>query len=176
MSLVRSVQDWVCRIRPICEWCPKGHAAHNTTDWLMLHFSTLQQFRNQHPQLVRACQPKLKRIVVGGGDAMRDWLGCGQAHMALRRAQFLPLGLSAIMHRIVCPSPGRHSLLIMRARGSFPRALNSSFIGEAGAQFRTQWPHPAFALGHDRRTDPTRIVFRPRPADSNRLLLRAGRL
>ena len=68
----------------------------------------------------------------------------------------------AIMHRVVCPSPARDCLLIVRARGYFPLALNSYCIGEAGDQFRTQWPHSAFSLGRDRRTDLTRIVFRPR--------------
>ena len=117
---------------------------------------------------------------------MVQWFQSGVADMALHRAQFLPLGPSAIMHRFVCPSPARDCLLIVRARGYFPRALNSYCIGEAGAQFRTQWPHSAFALEHDRRTDLTRIVFGPvrptrivcrfGPAGSNRFSVRAGRL
>ena len=111
-----------------------------------------------------------------GGPRLEEWLRSGHEHMALYRAQFLPLGPSAIMHRVVCPSPARDCLLIVRARGYFPLALNSYCIGEAGAQFRSQWPHSAFALGHDRRTDLARIVFRPRPADSNRMSVRAGRL
>lgn len=151
----------------------KDHAS--TTEWLLSMFGTMDEFRSKYPHLVAACQPVKKRIVQCRAGMMH-WLQCGDAQMALRRAQFLPLGLSAIMHRIVCPSPGRDCLLIVRARGYFPRALNSYCIGEAGAQFRTQWPHPAFALGHDRRTDLTRIVFRSRPGDSNRLSVRAGRL
>ena len=147
----------------------------NTTEWLVLIMDTLAAFRQANAGLVRACQPVVRRILQGRSQ-LEHWLQCGDAEMALHRAQFLPLGLSAIMHRIVCPSLARDCLLIVRARGYFPRALNSYCIGEAGAQFRTQWPHSAFALGHDRRTEQTRIVFRPRPADSNRMSVRAGRL
>ena len=172
---MESVQDFVCRLRPLCEWTPMSGDHFTTTEWLVLIIDTLADFRRDYPGLVRECQPVVRRIVLGGPHLVH-WLQCGDADMALRRAQFLPLGPSAIMHRFVCPSPARDCLLIVRARGYFPRALNSYCIGEAGAQFRTQWPHPAFALGHDRRTDLTRIVFRPRPADSNRLSVRAGRL
>ena len=127
-------------------------------EWLVASIDVLAEFRRRYPDLVRGCQP-VKRRIVQGRSAMLQWLQSGNRDTALHRAQFLPLGLSAIMHRIVCPSPGRDCLLIVRARGYFPRALNSYCIGEAGAQFRTQWPHPAFALGHDRLADLTRIVF-----------------
>lgn len=174
-QMVESVQDYIYRLRPICEWTPMSDAHFNTTDWLLLIIDTLAVFRREHSGLVRACQPVVRRIV-GGGTQLVQWLQSGVAAMALHRAQFLPLGPSAIMHRFVCPSPARDCLLIVRARGYFPRALNSYCIGQAGAQFRTQWPHSAFALEHDRRTDLTRILFLPRPADSNRMSVRAGRL
>jgi hypothetical protein len=173
--MVESVQDYVYRLRPICEWTPMTDDHFNTTDWLLLIIDTLAVFRREHAGLVRACQPVVRRIV-GGGTRLVQWLQSGVPAMALHRAQFLPLGPSAIMHRFVCPSPARDCLLIVRARGYFPRALNSYCIGQAGAQFRTQWPHSAFALEHDRRTDLTRILFLPRPADSNRMSVRAGRL
>ena len=175
MELVESVQDYVCRLRPLCEWTPMTDGHLTTTEWLVLIIDTLAIFRREYAGLVRGCQPVVRRIVLGGPRLMA-WLQCGNSDMALHRAQFLPLGPSAIMHRFVCPSPARDCLLIVRARGYFPRALNSYCIGQAGAQFRTQWPHSAFALEHDRRTDLTRIVFRPRPADSNRMSVRAGRL
>lgn len=172
---MKGVCDYVCRMRPLCEWTALDTKHDNTIEWLMASFAVLSEFRSKHPDLVAGCRPVVKRIVQSR-EGMMHWLACGDVAMALHRAQFLPFGLSAIMHRIVCPSPGRDCLLIVRARGYFPRALNSYCIGEAGAQFRTQWPHPAFARGHDRRTDLTRIVFRSRPADSNRLSVRAGRL
>ena len=173
--LVKSVKDFVCRLRPLCEWSAMSLNHASTTDWLVSIIDTLADFRRENPGLVRECQPVVRRIVQGGHQ-LEQWLQSGSAAMALHRAQFLPLGPSAIMHRFVCPSRARDRLLIVRARGYFPRALNSYCIGEAAAQFRTQWPHSAFALGHDRRTDLTRIVFRPRPADSNRMSVRAGRL
>jgi len=172
---VKSVENFVERLRPLCVWNAMSRNHYNTSEWLGLIIDTLAEFRRNHQGLVRDCQPVVRRIVQGGPQ-LEHWLQCGDADMALHRAQFLPLGLSAIMHRFVCPSPARDCLLIVRARGYFPRALNSYCIGEAGAQFRTQWPHSAFALGHDRRTDLTRIVFRPRSADSNRMSVRAGRL
>ena len=46
--------------------------------------------------------------------------------------------------------------------------------GEAGAQFRTHWPHPLFALGHGQPTDA--LCFQFGSADSNRFSDRAGRL
>ena len=173
--LVQSVQHCIERIRPLCEWTAFSNRHFGTTDWLLRIFPTLERFRREHAGLVRACQPVVRRIVISR-TALEGWLRSGHAAMAPHRAQFLPLGPSAIMHRVVCPSPARDCLLIVRARGYFPRALNSYCIGEAGAQFRTQWPHSAFALGHDRRTDLTRILFLPRPADSNRMSVRAGRL
>ena len=175
MELVESVQDYVCRLRPLCEWTPMTDGHLTTTEWLVLIIPTLAEFRREHSGLVRACQPVVRRIV-SGGTQLVQWLQSGVADMALHRAQFLPLGPSAIMHRFVCPSPARDCLLIVRARGYLTRALNSYCIGQAGAQFRTQWPHSAFALEHDRRTDLTRILFLPRPADSNRMSVRAGRL
>ena len=173
--LVQSVQHCIERIRPLCEWTPFSDRHFSTTEWLMRIFPTLERFRRENAGLVRACQPVVRRIVVSR-TALEGWLRSGYAAMALHRAQFLPLGPSAIMHRVVCPPPARDCLLIVRARGYFPLALNNYCIGEAGAQFRTQWPHSAFALGHDRRTEQTRIVFRPHPADSNRMSVRAGRL
>ena len=131
---------------------------YTTTEWLVSIFDTLAAFRRANAGLVRACQPVVRRIVVDGPRLM-VWLQSGLRNMALHRAQFLPLGPSAIMHRFVCPSPARDCLLIVRARGYLTRALNSYCIGQAGAQFRTQWPHSAFALEHDRRTDLTRILF-----------------
>lgn len=174
-ELVESVKDFVCRLRPLFEWTPMSRDHFSTTEWLVLIMDTLAEFRRDFAGLVRDCQPVVRRIALGGHQ-MISWLQCGTSDMALHRAQFLPLGPSAIMHRFVCPPPARDCLLIVRARGYFPRASNSYCIGEAGAQFRTQWPHSAFALGHDRRTEQTRIVFRPRPADSNRMSVRAGRL
>jgi hypothetical protein len=173
---VAAVEDYCKRLRPLCEWTAFDDRTHyTTTEWLLSIFPTLTAFRRAHAGLVRSCQPVVRRIVLGG-PRLEEWLRSGGEHMALYRAQFLPLGPSAIMHRVVCPSPARDCLLIVRARGYFPLALNSYCIGEAGAQFRSQWPHSAFALGHDRRTDLARIVFRPRPADSNRMSVRAGRL
>ena len=175
-DLVLALKDYMSRLRPLAEWTAmKGGKHIDTTEWLLSIFPALTQFRNEHPGLVRACQPVVKTIVLGA-PRMEEWLRSGDQHMALYRAQFLPLGPSAIMHRFVCPSPARDCLLIVRARGYLTRALNSYCIGQAGAQFRTQWPHSAFALEHDRRTDLTRILFLPRPADSNRMSVRAGRL
>ena len=174
-QMVESVQDYIYRLRPIAEWTAFDDNHMDTTSWLVSIIDTLAEFRRDYSGLVRACQPVVRRIVVGGSHLVQ-WLQCGVADMALHRARFLPLGPSAIMHRFVCPSPARDCLLIVRARGYFPRALNSYCIGQAGAQFRTQWPHSAFALEHDRRTDLTRILFLPRPADSNRMSVRAGRL
>ena len=127
-------------------------------DWLVANIDVIDDFRRCNPKLIEACRPVKRRIVQSGSDMMR-WLQSGSRDTALHRAQFLPLGLSTIMHRIVCPSPGRDCLLIVRARGYFPRPLNSYCIGGAGAQFRTQWPHLAFAHEHDRLVDLTRIVF-----------------
>ena len=172
---MKSAEDFVCRLRPICEWTEFGFDHFTTTEWLVSIFDTLADFRLENPGLVRDCQPVVRHIVLDTG-LLEQWLSCDNADMALDRAQFLPLGPSAIMHRFVCPSLSRDRLLIVRARGYFPRALNSYCIGEAAAQFRSQWPHAAFALGHDRRTDLARIVFRPRPADSNRMSVRAGRV
>ena len=174
-QMVESVQDYIYRLRPIAEWTPMDGEHSDTTSWLLFIIDTLAVFRREHAGLVRACQP-VKRRIATGGDRLEGWLQSGFRDMALRRAQFLPLGPSAIMHRFVCPSPARDCLLIVRPRGYLTRALNSYCIGQAGAQFRTQWPHSAFALEHDRRTDLTRILFLPRPADSNRMSVRAGRL
>ena len=180
--MVRSTQDFMVRFRPLCEWTPMDAQHYTTTEWLVSIFDTLAASRRENAGIVRACRPVVRRIVLGERE-LEEWLQCGNAAMALHRAQFLPLGPSAIMHRVVCPSPARDCLLIVRARGYFPLALNSYCIGEAGAQFRTQRPHSAFALGHDRRADLARIVFRPTrivcrfgPAGSNRFSLRAGRL
>ena len=172
---MESVKDYCSRLRPLFEWQAMTLGHFSTTEWLLLILDTLAVFRRENAGLVRDCLPVRRHIALGGAQ-LEYWLQWGRQSMALHRARFLPLGPSAIMHRFVCPSPARDCLLIVRARGYFPRALNSYCIGEAGAQFRTQWPHPAFALGHDRRTDLTRIVFRPRPADSNRMSVRAGRL
>ena len=158
---MKSVQDFVCRLRPLCEWTPMDRDHFSTTEWLVSIIDTLAFFRHNYAGLVRGCQPIVRRIAVDG-LRLKIWLQSGVRNMALHRAQFLPLGPSAIMHRFVCPPPARDCLLIVRARGYFPRALNSYCIGEAGDQFRTQWPHSAFSLGRDRRTDLTRIVFRPR--------------
>ena len=113
--------DYVCRLRPLCEWSAFNGGHDSTVNWLLSIIDALAEFRHRHRDLVGGCQPVVRRIVQGRA-AMRHWLQCGDAHMALHRAQFLPLGLSAIMHRIVCPSPGRDCLLIVRARGYFPRA------------------------------------------------------
>ena len=174
-QMVESVQDYIYRLRPIAEWTAFDGDHCDTTSWLLLIIDTLAVFRREHEGLVRACQPVKRRIAIGRPQ-LEGWLQSGFRSMALHRAQFLPLGPSAIMHRFVCPSPARDCLLIVRARGYLTRALNSYCIGQAGAQFRTQWPHSAFALEHDRRTDLTRILFLPRPADSNRMSVRAGRL
>jgi len=161
LELVRSVQDFLGRLRPLCEWTAFGGGHLSTTEWLVSVIDTLTLFRQRYRDLVRGCQPIVKRIAVDG-PRLKQWLQSGIREMALHRAQFLPLGPSAIMHRFVCPPPARDCLLIVRARGYYPRALNSYCIGEAGDQSRTQWPHSAFSLGRDRRTDLTRIVFRPR--------------
>ena len=150
--------DYVCRLRPLCEWSAMSRGHDSPVEWLVANIDVLAEFRRRYPDLVGGCQP-VKLRIVQSGYVMLHWLQSGHRHMALHRAQFLPLGLSAIMHRIVCPSPGRDCLLIVRARGYFPRALNSYCIGGAGAQFRTQWPHLAFAHEHDRLVDLTRIVF-----------------
>ena len=118
---MKSVEDFVCRLRPLCEWTAMSNRHYNTSEWLLSIIDTLAEFRRDFPSLVRGCQPVVRRIVQGRFQ-LEHWLQCGDAEMALHRAQFLPLGLSAIMHRIVCPSPARDCLLIVRARGYFPLA------------------------------------------------------
>ena len=111
-----SVCDFVCRLRPLCEWVPFDDRHVSTTVWLLANIDTIAAFRRDNPDLVRGCQPVVRRIALGC-DELETWLQCGSPDMALHRAQFLPLGPSAIMHRVVCPPPARDCLLIVRARG-----------------------------------------------------------
>ena len=88
-ALVDSVQDHVCRTRPLCVWTAmKGGNHYNTTQWLIMCFPVMKDFRDKYPILVAACQPVAKRIVQSQ-DALMFWLQSGDAAMALRRAQFL---------------------------------------------------------------------------------------
>ena len=101
--LVDSVQEFVCRLRPLCEWIAFDRDHFSTTEWLVSIIDTLAEFRRENPGLVRKCQPVVRRFVQGDLK-LQHWLQSGNAAMALHRAQFLPLGHSGLMHRFVCPS------------------------------------------------------------------------
>ena len=132
----------------------------------------MERFRKQWKPLVVACKLQKKRIATNR-TLLDQWLCNGHQYMALRRAQFLPLRLSAIMHRIVSSSPGRDRLLFARVCGCFYRAL-IIVSGVAAAQIHTQRPHPLFAPVLDRPTDA--ICLQSGAADSNRFSVRGGRL
>ena len=117
--LIHSVCEYCYRIRPLFEWTafrPREGTHHSTKDWLFLHFDTFAQFRLTYPDLIARCMPAKKRIVLSP-HVLDQWLSSGYRDTAIHRAQFLPLGLSAIMHRILSPSPGRDCLLFVIARG-----------------------------------------------------------
>ena len=117
--LIHSVCEYCYRIRPLFEWSAfkAWEGRHHTTkEFLISHFDTFANFRLENPALVASCAPVKKRIVLGTRK-LDEWLSSGVSAMAIRRAQFLPLGLSAIMHRILSPSPGRDCLLFVHARG-----------------------------------------------------------
>ena len=61
-----------------------GH--YNTSEWLLLIIDTLAEFRRDYPVLVGGCQPVVRRIVQGRSH-LEHWLQCGDAEMALHRAQ-----------------------------------------------------------------------------------------
>ena len=118
-ALVDSVCEYCYRIRPLFEWTAfkrREGRHHDTKEFLLSHFDTFANFRMEFAALVACCEPVKKRIVLGTRK-LDEWLSSGVSAMAIHRAQFLPLGLSAIMHRILSPSPGRDCLLFVIARG-----------------------------------------------------------
>jgi hypothetical protein len=118
--LVCSVCEFMYLTRPLCEWCAFSDRHHETRDWLMTTFEILGKFRRDYPELLAQCCP-LKRRIFTGEKKLVGWLTSGVPGQALYRAQFLPLGLSAFIRRIVSPSPGRDCFLSANARGCFYR-------------------------------------------------------
>ena len=86
----------------------------------MTTFEILGEFRRRYPELLAHCCP-LKRRFFTGEKKLVGWLTSGVPEQALYRAQFLPLGLSAFIRRIVSPSPVRDCFLSANARGCFYR-------------------------------------------------------
>ena len=118
-NLIHSVCEYCYRIRPLFEWSAfkaREGQHHSTKDWLISYFDRFVYSRVTYPELLAACTPLKKRMVLSP-QLLDRWLSSGFRDMASHRAQFLPLGLSAIMHRILSPSPGRDCLLFVHARG-----------------------------------------------------------
>ena len=95
-----SVQEFVGRLRPLCEWSAFGQDHFSTSEWLVSNLDTLAEFRRDNAGLVRGCRPVVRRIVQED-HKLQTWLQSGEATMALHRAQCLPLGPSGLMHRFV---------------------------------------------------------------------------
>ena len=119
-QLVSSVCDFMYLVRPLCEWVAFNDAHLETREWLMTTFDVLDRFRSNNPELLAKCCP-LKRRFFTTEKRLANWLGSGVQEQALYRAQFLPLGLSAFIRRIVSPSPVRDCFLSANARGCFYR-------------------------------------------------------
>ncbi len=119
----------------------------------MTTFDVLDRFRRNNPELLAKCCP-LKRRFFTTEKRLANWLGSGVHEQALYRAQFLPLGPSAFIRRIVSPSPGRDCFLSANARGCFYRTWRIG--GGRGPSFANTGRIRSLHLGTVNR--PTRCV------------------
>ena len=111
-KLVDSACEYLYRMRPLVEWTAFQRGAKHKApkQFLFDSLDTIAAFRSSRAVLLQSCRA-LKRTFVHKAP-LQEWLQSGVPEMAFSRAQLLTVGVSAIMHRIGSPSPGRDFFLL----------------------------------------------------------------
>ena len=178
-KLVNSVCEYLYRLRPLSEWTvfQDGQRHKPPKQFLFEALNTIAFYRASSPDLMERCKV-LKRQIVHRVPLQR-WLRSGHQQMASYRAQLLTVGVSAIMHRIRSPSPGRDFFLFAGVStgryciGSRGGPVSHTAAASALRTSTISTGRLEFFFGSSR---PARIVFRFGSPDSNRFSVRVARL
>ena len=112
-ELVEAACEYLYRLRPLVEWTAyNGGGKGQDKDpkqFLYECLPIIAAFQVRRADLVKACRIPKRALVVKAG--VQQWLSSGTHSTAFFRAQLLIVGVSAIMHRIGSPSPGRDFFL-----------------------------------------------------------------
>jgi hypothetical protein len=179
-KVVDSACEYLYRMRPIAEWTAyqDGRRHKLPRDFLFEALPAIEAFRLRWPGLTTGCRA-LKRAFVNKAP-LQEWLQSGVSpQVAFTRAQLLTVGVSAIMHRIGSPSPGRDFFLLAGVstgrycigRHGGPVSHTAAASARRTSTISTRRLESLFGSSR-----PTRIVFRFGSPDSNRCSVRVARL
>ena len=151
--------EYLYRLRTLVEWTPfKGGEEHkDPRQFLYDCLPIIAEYQETRAKLVEEC--RISKRALKKKEAVQEWLRSGEDPEAFFRAQLLIVLVSAIMHRIGSPSPGRDFL--------FRRV----FLPGGNCIWCHGGPSSHTAAASARRT-----LQQYRPAGSNQFSVRVARL